>query len=427
MRKRLGKFWKWIDKPKFWLVGSVVFGVWDLVDAIWYTVMGRTGPAVYNWVLVGLMVWCCQYWARRLREQNGGVLWIPKVKLAQQFTNIGRGPWFVHCRNQYVEVGNGPYYQQDPVMKPGHPDWETALEVATEKVVEKYRKGVSLRKAQAKARRRILKEARRGHRGNAEDDPSGAVEGAGNEPGGQPTAAEIASYASSFNAITTAAGFTIPLFTTASGGLAFQTPVVSQYAITSMGISNDPGLPDPDPEPDEELDTYTIPVWGFRSWNLLDGGVPKLGSLNSGRHVWTPGVNVAQCQAGGYEMKSMAGGLSVTYPSPHHDRSQVPGADCQCGFYSVRDVFNVQPGIIGGVVGWGKVVDGEKGWRAEKAAVAALFRPPWGSVEEQQKVEMLAEMYNVPVCLTLIDLADRTRELAEWMAGDDLLTGSVDE
>lgn len=397
MRKRLRE---WTRNPKFNLGWCVVFGVWDLVDAIRHTISGKTGWAIFNCALFAMMVAFGGYWARRLREQNGGVLWIPKVRLRRE----GDGREFAWCGNQYVEVIPRPY----------------GLRRATEEVWFKYRDGKLAQRENRKTRRRILKEARRGHRGNATNDPSGATEGAGNKSGGQPPAKE--------GAITAAGGLCAPIGSitisgVASSGLRNLLTGATHLSFPSVTIAttSDDDTTQP-PESDAELDTYTIPVWGFRSWQLLEGGVPKLGSLNSGRHVWTPGVNVAVCQAGDFELRAMSGScLSVSSPGLH-----VPGIRCSCGFYAVRDVFDVQPGIIGGVVGWGKVVDGEKGWRVEKAAVAALYRAPWGSVEEQKKVEMLAEMYNVPVCLTLIDLAEKTRELAEWMAGDDLLTGSVD-
>lgn len=411
MRKRLSE---WATNPRNgrWLCLCLVMAVWDLTDAIRYTVNGRGFLAFYEWGLFVAMVACSVFWARRLREQNGGVLWIPKVKLERQFPTNKSGPYVVWCGDQGVKVGPGPYWA-DAFRKPGDLDWERALKLATEEVVEKYRVKKLQQRENRKIKRRILKEARRGHRGNATNDPSGAAEGADGEPGGQSPAAGSTNLAF--------AGGSFTLSGVASSGLS---NLIT--GVTHLEFNTEPLDIRTVAEPDEELDTYTIPVWGFRSWNLLGGGVPKLGSLNSGRHVWTPGVNVAVCQAADYEMRSSSGSVAFSIRSSGNWKVHVPGDNCTCGFYAVRDVFDVQPGIIGGVVGWGKVVDGEKGWRSEKAAVAALYRAPWASVEEQQKVEMLAELYNVPVCLTLIDLADKTRELAEWMAGDDLLTGDVD-
>lgn len=412
MRNRLGK---WTRNPKVNLYGCAFFLGVNLTLAIRYTVTdGHELQYVIHWLAVVLLVPATLGWVRRLQQQNGGVFWIPKVKLTRQFPTRKSGPYIAQCGNQEVKVGPGPYWA-DGFRKPGDLDWEGALKLATEEVVEKYRDGKLRQREDRKTRKRIFKEARRGHRENAAEDPSGAVEGTGFEPGDLPTAAKIS------RTITAAGGLCAPLpryaTTATSPGLTIHSTHVSLHTEAPDDDATRP------PEPDEELDTYTIPVWGFRSWNLLDGGgVPKLGSLNSGRHVWTPGVNVATCQAG-YDFQSLRGSVSVSVfmdANPH-----IPGDQCSCGFYAVRDVFDVPSGIIGGVVGWGKVVDGEKGWRAEKAAVAALLQASWASVEEQQKVEMLAELYNVPICLTLIDLADKTRELAEWMAGDDLLEGTV--
>lgn len=169
----------------------------------------------------------------------------------------------------------------------------------------------------------------------------------------------------------------------------------------------------------QELDVYTAPVWGFRSWKVTPG-LPVLVSLNQGL-AWKPGRNEAICM----NEDSYVAGSSY---SPLACDGNIPNPYCGCGFYALRDFFDaVSYGSggyesVGGVVGWGKVIDGSNGWRAQYAAVAALLALPVIKVKDvseaiASRLQFIANLYHVPLVSTIEDLVDETRKLAEWMEG----------
>lgn len=150
---------------------------------------------------------------------------------------------------------------------------------------------------------------------------------------------------------------------------------------------------------------FVAPVWGYRGWRMDDSSpVAKLGSYRTGAYTdrsayfWRPGVNVATCNR------------------EKHAATAIPVESCSCGFYALRDPFAVSYGVLGGVVGWGRVIDGEEGWRAEKVAIAALY-----DRRADKLIREIADLYEVPICSSLDDLAVKTNELADWMGGADLL------
>lgn len=231
-----------------------------------------------------------------------------------------------------------------------------------------------------------------GYRRDAENDQSGAASGAGGQ------ADEVAASGE-------ATGFTAG----------------ASITVTDEGTSLDVVRHDP-VEP-VELEVYTAPVWGFRGWDYQTGGaLPLLLSGYSGTR-WLPGKNQARCQK--HE------GTTKEYLHC----SDCPGDRCLCGFHALRDVFDAITyghSIVGGIVGWGKVIDGETGWRSQYAAPAALLErpvfledaigipPPIYGSELPTRTAYMAELYNIPLCRTLNELMEKTQEMAEWMAGDDL-------
>jgi hypothetical protein len=91
-------------------------------------------------------------------------------------------------------------------------------------------------------------------------------------------------------------------------------------------------------------------------------------------------------------------------PVPHDS----PFDSCGCGLYAVREVeprhipLSVLPdGAIGKVALWGKVVAGDRGWRAQFAypvelyVSQAMFRR--GLFRDPSRADRLAETYGVPV------------------------------
>ena len=142
---------------------------------------------------------------------------------------------------------------------------------------------------------------------------------------------------------------------------------------------------------------------GFRLFRTgLDG---SLGSY-SADYYWSPGPNEAAC----------------------HDKRQrhdVPATACGCGFWIYNDLrrcaltfrsellatrdghnryfdgFEPRPrAILGQARGWGRVLEGESGWRTQFAAVDALL-----DIGQAVDLTPMADRYDVPVVAYPLDLS----------------------
>jgi len=121
---------------------------------------------------------------------------------------------------------------------------------------------------------------------------------------------------------------------------------------------------------------------GYRGWkvrNINDEPVlesPSHGSkAGTNRYLWAPGENIAQCSK----------------------CSDVPGENCYCGIYSLKspelDLVSYQPDIIGEVIVWGKIVEGELGYRSS-CAMVSLFLLPSVEVLTEEWLDKLSHRYN---------------------------------
>lgn len=126
---------------------------------------------------------------------------------------------------------------------------------------------------------------------------------------------------------------------------------------------------------------------GYRGWKIRNiSGEPVLESPAHGskqdpqsRFFWAPGENVARCPLG---------------------CAVVPSEECSCGIYSLKspepDLASYHPDIIGQVLVWGRVVEGEIGYRSSHAMVS-LFLLPSVEVLEESWLELLSKRYNAPL------------------------------
>ena len=105
---------------------------------------------------------------------------------------------------------------------------------------------------------------------------------------------------------------------------------------------------------------------------------------------WKPSqVLAARCRA-----SAVVGRAEVV-----HDARDVPEANCTCGVYAVKTLHHFRSagyeryGIHGEVYLWGKVVEHERGWRAQLAYPRNLFLSPdalpFTLVEIQARLKML--------------------------------------
>ncbi len=113
---------------------------------------------------------------------------------------------------------------------------------------------------------------------------------------------------------------------------------------------------------------YISPIVGYRVWQWDETG---LRSLNGER--WLPGHPLtASCKADA--CGSIAGLSKAT-----HDPAELPDFSCTCGVYAAKSIEHLRQrgykrfGVHGEVYLWGRVVEHERGWRAQFAYPKTLF------------------------------------------------------
>ncbi len=177
-----------------------------------------------------------------------------------------------------------------------------------------------------------------------------------------------------------------------------------------------PDLPDPSSAA-TAANRQLVPVVGFRLCRveLDESGEPWLTGIGSGSdYRWRPGRNKATCRPMG------AGRARKAH--------RVPGRYCGCGLYACTDpaalIRTVGPQTdddltLAGVIGGGRVIVHERGWRAEYAKVVAISDELPGRVVsdasgrvllvtsrrriDHQIAKVLGEKYNAPL-LTMAGL-----------------------
>jgi hypothetical protein len=142
---------------------------------------------------------------------------------------------------------------------------------------------------------------------------------------------------------------------------------------------------------------------GWRAWTVVETVAgPRLASPMRAPTIWPPDqALVAQCTIRGHA---------------------VPGSSCTCGLYAVHDPTGVvwavpDRTVMGYVALWGRVVEGERGWRASHGFPLMLLCPRSMPAARRRR---LAATYRVPVVPLppgLDRLAcledDRVRDLAD--------------
>jgi hypothetical protein len=136
----------------------------------------------------------------------------------------------------------------------------------------------------------------------------------------------------------------------------------------SSGFKGADGFNTPEGGPQFTFEALT----GMRAWRVQPDG--ELVSPIYSRHIWRPGENVAGHGDGGFAKV------------PAH--TECPTRECSAGFYAYHaedywyandhgkaSYTSMQPWISGLIAGWGRVVNGPKGFRCGKATVMALCLP----------------------------------------------------
>jgi hypothetical protein len=128
------------------------------------------------------------------------------------------------------------------------------------------------------------------------------------------------------------------------------------------------------------------PVVAFRSWYLAEGG-----TLLSMNHTpWKPRKAFeAECNRRGtaihgFTARHKKSNVTVAF-GPLDDletptvTQHVPGENCSCGIYAANTIehamqyFQGTACVIGTVYLWGKVIEGDRGWRAQYAYPKELY------------------------------------------------------
>lgn len=123
-------------------------------------------------------------------------------------------------------------------------------------------------------------------------------------------------------------------------------------------------------------------VRGRRSFGLAPDG--RLTGLYY-RQPWGPGENVASCHHdGGVVAELPGGGIAVQGAATRPIGTAHGLAGCTCGFYAYyrADPYARSQRVSGVIEGYGRVVLGTKGFRAERARILALLLPAGAAADE---------------------------------------------
>lgn len=95
-------------------------------------------------------------------------------------------------------------------------------------------------------------------------------------------------------------------------------------------------------------------------------------------------------------------------PVESHPKEPIPYIECSCGIYALNSELGageVRPwgseSLVGIVLLWGRILEGERGYRAQYAKIAAL----WMDTDEPERVDLVtqvAERYHVPLITELV-------------------------
>lgn len=143
-------------------------------------------------------------------------------------------------------------------------------------------------------------------------------------------------------------------------------------------------------------------------------------------YIWTPGENVARCQAPRYDLSLRL--MSSTYrlgSETNENRHRAPAPGCNCGFYArsvfdqavIDDVWDEPNAVLGVIEGYGRTEIGTKGFRSEKAVIRELWIPG----RKAAMGERLVALYpDVEVHTTKAALFNKHPEFGMPERGDDL-------
>lgn len=160
-----------------------------------------------------------------------------------------------------------------------------------------------------------------------------------------------------------------------------------------------------------------VPLIGIRAWKAKHNGQHQLRLSSVYKETLWP-INrkkMASCIEPFPNWVQSPDGIWLLNQTAIHDPHDAPDEDCSCGIYAVNstdysDNLTAWPDstYIGLVFIWGKVLEGQKGFRGQFARPAALFK------EDKKKamIQRLAKIYRIPVVDDL-DVALQSQKAAQ--------------
>lgn len=136
-----------------------------------------------------------------------------------------------------------------------------------------------------------------------------------------------------------------------------------------------------------ELPDSIEPILAIRAWNIFhDNGQYFLSSCFQYNIIWPRESKLsALCLS---DDPWMSSGIKHTAPIK----------DCDCGIYAIKKLPNEEElipwddkSIIGLAYVWGKIIEGDKGYRAQFCKPAALLE------DGKKETKVLAQNYSVPL------------------------------
>lgn len=171
---------------------------------------------------------------------------------------------------------------------------------------------------------------------------------------------------------------------------AISTPPAGPRPVGSIGVESDPAL-------------YIETVKGIRTLTV-HGVLPMLCS-RGGAAAWPTDRAL---EALHLRVTINWGSIGWDVAAVEHPDTPPPAVDCDCGIYALTDpsaylsyvpaqIDSECTAVMVSVEGWGRVIVGEKGWRAQRARVTSIYAPmhaPRGYVARMREV---ADVYGMPL------------------------------
>lgn len=145
------------------------------------------------------------------------------------------------------------------------------------------------------------------------------------------------------------------------------------------------------------------PVEGYRAWGL---GLGRLWSMRA--PTPTPWPTSGPLRARCLKDRNPLVGRAEPVAGCHY----APSPGCSCGVYAAWEPWELESIslgppfvlVVGRVWGWGRVVLGTRGWRAEYVQPVELFVAPWWSETTKAHVRRVADAYALPLAAWSVDV-----------------------